>query len=90
MKKTYINIKKWICETEDGESIVIFKGDKVKVSFNFNEGDVSKEFLEQHPDNTITLRIAELSGRSLLGEEINRPYHYIRLYPRNIITIEKI
>ena len=81
--------KKWKCENADGSIVDIEVGDTVKIIHNLIEGDVSKEFLEEH-QNEVTLVITKLNSRNIEGRVDGTWSTYLLLYPKNIIDIRKI
>ena len=81
MKRTYIEIRKWICENPDGRMVEISAGDTVKLHCNF---------MEEH-NRFITLEIWSLSSTKISGCTRNEHHDYCTsIFLKNIISVEKI
>lgn len=94
IKPEYKCVKSWTFTRPNGEDVVIFIGDTVKVFFDVKTCNFSDWFLEKlNEDDNVEIKVLELSARKIEGNVIDeRFYHFtqLRLEPKNIIDIVKI
>ena len=81
MKRTHIEIRKWICENPDGSIVELSAGDTVKLHCNFMEEN----------NKIITLEINSLSSTKIHGYTRNEHHNYCTsISLKYIVSVEKI